>query len=171
MQRNTAVPSWVRLTADERVVWTGRRSLWAFGMYLSLGVLVTFFGLIVLIVGNGVVGLLSLVLIAIGVALFLMTSINYVSVHYVLTSEEIYKKTGILSRNVINLRLDRIQNTKYKQSFSERMLSYGTISIDTAGTGGTELVLNDVPYPEVVNGHLTEQLDELSTQPGANPPM
>lgn len=170
MATNISVPSWVRLTEGEQIVWSGRRCLWAFTLQLVIGSLVVVSGLIGLIFTGTYLQLLSLGLIVVGSLLYLSTAINYLSVRYVLTNEEIYKKTGLLSRHVINLRLDRIQNTSYDQSFPERVLSYGTIRIHTAGTGGTELVLLDVKYPETVNGHLTEQLDELSPQPGANPP-
>lgn len=170
MAMNTEVPSWVRLTEGEQIVWSGRRSLWAFMLQLVIGSLVVVSGFFGLMFTGTYLQLLSLGLIVVGLLLYLSTTVNYLSVYYVLTNEEVYKKTGLLSRHVTNLRLDRIQNTSYGQSFLERLLSYGTIRIHTAGTGGTEIILHDVTNPEAVNGHLTEQLDELSVQPGAFPP-
>ena len=130
------------------------------------------------IIGVGVVGfllfkdilrLLSIIPVAIGISFITRAYLSHWSVYYILTTEEVYKKTGLLSRSVINIRLDRIQNTSFTQSFIERIMKYGTIEIDTAGTGGTELVLYAVPKPEEVNGQLTEQLDAIKPQPEDQP--
>lgn len=52
---------------------------------------------------------------------------------YVITDEEIYVKRGLISRDVTQVRLDRVQNTAYKQSVLERVLSFADVQVFTAG--------------------------------------
>ena len=83
---------------------------------------------------------------------------------YLITSEEVYKKHGLISRTVTNVRLDQIQNTTFEQSVLGRLLSFGSVYIDTAGSGSTEVVLERVPRPQTVVSILTQQLDSVRTQ-------
>jgi uncharacterized membrane protein YdbT with pleckstrin-like domain len=161
MSEETGVPSWVTLTSDERVIWKGHPSIWLIGWLIILSLGITGLGIVGFVLLDDILQLLSLIPIAIGVLFFIRAYLSHWSVYYILTTDEVYKKTGLLSRSVINIRLDRIQNTSFTQSFIERLMKYGTIEIDTAGTGGTELVLYAVPKPEEVNGRLTEQLDAI----------
>jgi uncharacterized membrane protein YdbT with pleckstrin-like domain len=169
MPESTGVPSWVTLTSDERVVWSGHPSIRQVGWLIVVSAIAIGIGCVGLVLLEDILRLLALIPLALGLLLFARTYIYHRSIQYVLTTEEVYKKTGLLSRDVMNIRLDRIQNTAFTQSFFERILSYGTIEIDTAGTGGTELILHAVPRPEHVNGLLTEQLDAISPKPQDQP--
>jgi uncharacterized membrane protein YdbT with pleckstrin-like domain len=164
MPEKTGVPSWVTLTPDERVIWKAHPSIWVVGWIIVLSLGIIAFGIIGFVLFDNILRLLSIIPIVIGVLLMGRAYLSHWSVYYILTTEEIYKKTGLLSRNVMNIRHDRVQNTSFTQSFLERLMTYGTIEIDTAGTGGTELVLYAVPNPESVNGLLTEQLDEFASR-------
>jgi uncharacterized membrane protein YdbT with pleckstrin-like domain len=169
MSKSTSAPSWVTLTPDERVIWKGHPSLWLVGwlVIISLGIIVIGIGAFVLF--DTILRLLSIIPVVIGLLIMFRAYLSHKSVYYVLTTQEIYKKSGILSRSVMNIRLDRIQNTSFTQSFLERFMKYGTIEIDTAGTGGTELILYAVSDPRHVNGLITEQLDEFKVQAPDNP--
>lgn len=88
-----------------------------------------------------------------------MTVARWRAVRYLVTTEELYRKRGLVSRDVKNLRLGQVQNTGFTQSAVQRLLGYGTVTVSTAGSGGTELAFANVPDPERVNGVVTEQLD------------
>lgn len=161
MAANNA-PDWVELTEGEDVVWTGHPS-W----YVKTGSVVV--ALLLGAAGIAILTLLSFPLAWAGVALLLVGAlivlVGYArlrSVQYVITDEEVYLKTGVLSRKVTNVRFDRIQNTGFEQTLLQRLLSYGTVRVDSAGGGGTEIVLRSVPNPEHVNGLLTERLDSTT---------
>lgn len=160
-----SVPSWVTLTEDEQIVWSGHPTLWSSGRWLLLSVLLIIIGIVGAILLRDLLRIVSLVLIVLGLLLIVLMIANHRRIHYVITSEEVYKKTGLLSQNVTNLRIDTIQNTSFSQSFLQRLLRYGTVHIETAGSGSTELVIHAVSHPRQVNGHLTEQLDN-TTQRG-----
>ncbi|RRJ31001.1 PH domain-containing protein [Halocatena pleomorpha] len=169
MQGNSDTPSWVTLTEGEQLVWNGHPSLRSVGGTFVVGLILIAVGIGIGALFEDVIRLLSLVPIGLGLFIAGVTYVNYRSVQYVLTAEEVYKKSGIISRNVVNIRLDRIQNTSYTQSLPERFLGYGHIQIDTAGTGGSDLILEDVPNPEHVNGLITEYLDKVRPQPDEQP--
>lgn len=164
MPKNTSAPSWVTLTPDERVIWKGHPSFWLVGWLIIISVGIIAIGIGAFVLFENILRLLSIIPIAIGILIMFRAYLSHKSVYYVLTTEEVYKKSGLLSRSVMNIRLDRIQNTAFTQSFLERLMKYGTIEIDTAGTGGTELVLYAVSDPRYVNGLITEQLDEFKPQ-------
>jgi uncharacterized membrane protein YdbT with pleckstrin-like domain len=169
MPEETGAPSWVTLTSDERIIWKGHPSIWLVSWMITISVGIIGLGVIAFLLFENILRLLAIIPIAIGIVFIVRAYLSHWSVYYILTTEEVYKKTGLLSRSVINIRLDRIQNTSFTQSFIERLMKYGTIEIDTAGTGGTELVLYAVPKPEEVNGQLTEQLDAIKPQPEDQP--
>ena len=84
------------------------------------------------------------------------------STRYVFTTKTVYEKRGLLSRTVTQVRLDRVQNTAFDQSLIERALSYGDLAVYTAGTGGVNLSLRDVPDPQHVNALVTTRLSEIA---------
>jgi len=67
---------------------------------------------------------------------------------YVLTDENVYKKTGVLSENVTRVGVDRVQNTTLRKDFFGNMFDYGTVLLSTAGSGGAELAITDLNGPE-----------------------
>ena len=86
-------------------------------------------------------------------------ALNWWSRYYVLTTEELYRKRGLVSRTVTNLRLERVQDTTFSQSALGRALSYGDVHVETASGGGPEITFGGVADPEAVVGEITRQLD------------
>lgn len=160
-----SVPEWVTLGENEQVVWSGTPSL-----LLATGSLVG--GFLVIVVGIALYGFLlppdfefewvAWLLIPLGMALMAYAYLRHQSTRYVITTNEVYRKTGLFSREVTTLRLDRIQNTSFEQSLLERVLSYGDVNVDTAGSGGTEITFRAVSNPQEVSKLLTEQLDRTT---------
>jgi len=153
------VPDWVTVTEGESVVWRGHPSYHLLtGTVVVVAVLVAA-GAFVAVAVPPPFNLAGPALIALAVVWLLVAIVKHRATAYVITSQEVYKKTGIVSRTVTTLRLDRVQNTSFDQSLLQRLLSYGDIRVDTAGADATELVLRGVPHPQDVAGLLSEQLD------------
>ena len=91
-----------------------------------------------------------------------VTYLRWRFTHYVITTQELYYRSGIISESVIQIRLANIQNTGYSRSVLERILGYGDISIQTSGTDTTELLIENVPNPREVNGILTNQRGRIA---------
>lgn len=151
-------PDWLSLAAGEEVVWIGHPTLARVAGRLVVGV-VLFVGGMVLAATvppefGWVGGVVTLAGVGVGVAAYYLNR----STQYVVTTDGIYRKSGLLSREVTAVPLDRVQNTAYSQSPLQRLLSYGDVRVDTAGTAGTELVLEAVADPGEVTAVVSEQL-------------
>lgn len=161
------VPDWVTLTEGEEVLWEGHPSLRLITPAVIVGLVLAFGGIaLTLFLTDPLFRWVPLLAVPIGLAIIAWSYISLVSTHYVLTDEEVYRKTGLVNRSVAQIRLDRVQNTTCSQSIVERLFSYGDITIYTAGSDTMDITLDDVPRPNEVNRRLTEALDAASA-PGA----
>ncbi len=75
------------------------------------------------------------------------SALDYWFTQYVLTTERIIVRTGILSRSGTEIPLESIVNVLFSQTFVERLLRYGDVTLESAGVQGRS-VLEDVPGPE-----------------------
>lgn len=69
---------------------------------------------------------------------------------YVVTTHKIYSKKGVFGRNISQVSHHQVANSKYFQSWHERLLSYGDIGIFTSGTDSSELDMVNIPDPQHV---------------------
>ena len=68
------------------------------------------------------------------------------SARYVLTDRRLIVSRGILSRGISQTELHRVQDVHVRQDVVGRILNYGQVYVETAGTGGT-MRLAYVPDP------------------------
>ncbi len=160
---NTFTADWLHLADGERVIWESRPHPVAMGWQLPLG-----FGLILVGVlfflwsatnGNELVTATGAVFSVVGLAVLLVAYVFWTNTRYVLTTGELYRKYGVISRDVTQFRLDRIQNTSLQQSVIGRTLGYGEMTVYTAGSAEPELTFEYTPRPERTVGLLNEQLE------------
>ena len=170
------VPDWVTLTDDETVVWRGGPSTARVVQELLGETLLVAVGIAAVAVGSGAVaavdpptlsavplGLvgIGLAVVLLGVVLGVVTYLRFRAIVYLITTSELYRKRGLFSRSVRNLRLGRVQDSGFRQSAVQRLLGYGTVHVSTAGGGGVELRFRHVPDPGAVNSRITRQLDRV----------
>lgn len=170
------VPDWVTLTEGEQVVWQGGPAnvrvaeeligevvLVLVGLGLALVQPAALFGFgipAIPIIPLGLAGI-GLGLAAIGALSGIVTYLRFRAREYLITTTELYRKQGLISRSVTNLRLERVQDTGFTQSVFQRLFDYGHVNVSTAGGGGVELRFENVPDPSAVNGIITEQLNRV----------
>jgi uncharacterized membrane protein YdbT with pleckstrin-like domain len=141
--------------AGERVIFEGHpswRAILAF--YLKgLGIAILA-GLIVALATNlggdtdkGLVFLVVLVVLGLTV---LIGFVKRVSTTYTITDRRLNIKRGIVSREVQETRLERVQNVNYDQGVIQRVLQVGDVNFDTAGSGDYDFSFNGVADPEEV---------------------
>ncbi len=83
-------------------------------------------------------------------------------VRYVITSQRLYIREGLLSKYEQQTRLDRIQDVSTRQSFFERMLGIGTVDFDTAsGESDEDFAFRGVEDP----GEVVRAVDEAQRTP------
>lgn len=104
-----------------------------------------------------VVGLL-LAVVLVGVVILVGAYLSHRNTNYVVTTDALYKKTGVLSRNVQRIEFDKVQDTSYRQSFLGAKFGYGTVDVSTAGGGGVEMSLANVAEPQSVQSRINERL-------------
>ena len=104
----------------------------------AIGALVS--GTVIAILAGGVV--LAIVL--------LVGLLKRIATRYVITTERLHIRRGILSKATQETRIQRVQNVNTDQSIVERLLQVGTVDFDTAGSDDSEFRFVGVGNPEEV---------------------
>lgn len=69
---------------------------------------------------------------------------------YTITNERLRIRRGILSKNVQQTNIDRVQNVNTSQSPVERILQVGRVDFDTAGTDDSSFTFEGIADPESI---------------------
>jgi uncharacterized membrane protein YdbT with pleckstrin-like domain len=69
---------------------------------------------------------------------------------YTITNERLTIDQGLMSRNVQETRLERIQNVNSRQSLLERLLRVGTVDFDTAAGAEYDFAFRGVANPHEI---------------------
>jgi uncharacterized membrane protein YdbT with pleckstrin-like domain len=142
-------PVSLNLSPGERVIFEGHPSWRAIiGFYLKGLLVAIVLGVIAkLIDGNGTAFLVILVVIAVTV---LVGFVKRVATTYTITDRRLNIKRGIVSREIQETRLERVQNVNYRQSVYQRLMQIGDVDFDTAATDDYNFVFAGVAGPEDV---------------------
>jgi uncharacterized membrane protein YdbT with pleckstrin-like domain len=176
----------INLHPGEQVLFEGHpswRSILAFYLKGILGA--ALLGVVVALVtrviddevNEGLVFLVVLVVIALTV---LVGFIKRVATTYTITDRRLNIKRGLISREIQETRLERVQNVNYRQSAFQRLLQVGDVDFDTAAGDDYNFVFSGVADPsEVVHrvdtatgAGSTHGLGDpgAATAPGETPP-
>lgn len=79
------------------------------------------------------------------------------NVEFVVTTRRCYRKQGVLSRDVLAVGFESVQNSSYEQGLFGTLFGHGTVSVDTAGGLGTELSFWNVEDPRSVQSLVLDQ--------------
>ena len=77
---------------------------------------------------------------------------------FVLTSDRIVTRRGVLSKQGVEIPLERVNTVFFKQSVFERMLGSGDLAIESAGERGTESFSN-IRKPSIVQKEIYVQME------------
>jgi uncharacterized membrane protein YdbT with pleckstrin-like domain len=145
----------LNLDAGERVIFEGHPSWRAIlGFYLR-GILISAaLGAVVAIateIGGDVNKSMVFVVVLVAIGITLLTGfIKRVTTTYTITDRRLNIKRGIISREVQQTRLERVQNVNYNQTLFQRIVQVGDVDFDTAGSGDYDFSFDGVADPEVV---------------------
>jgi uncharacterized membrane protein YdbT with pleckstrin-like domain len=90
---------------------------------------------------------LTLGVVALALLWLIVVWIRWQSIIYSLTDQRITIQTGVISRQERIIPIDRVQDCTTKQSIVGRILDYGRVEVDAAGSQGAEVVLDHLPKP------------------------
>ena len=137
------------------------RSIIAFYIKGLFVVLIAAFvvGIVTKITGDGTdAGPVALVAV-VGVAVVVLAGlIKRITVHYTITTRRLHIKRGIISREIQETRLERVQNVNYDQSVLQRLLQVGDVDFDTAAGDDYNFIFAGVANPDEV----VEQVDRAT---------
>lgn len=183
MLRNSAhleEAEWLHVTDASQIRWKGRPSrvtiagpLIITGALALFGAVLTYW-LFSIVEGADVpqwVGWLPLSLTLLAVISGVKIYLSWLRHFYVITDEGIYVREGLISREITQVPLDRVQNASFDQSLLERLFRFGDVHIFTAGSSTEDLTFENVPQPQHVAETLTnthsEQRDQQPDSLGA----
>ena len=137
------------LHPGEAVVFEGHPSWRALLSFYIGGVVGTVAVAVVvgLITGVGIAVLVGAVLLG-GVLLF--GFVKRMSTTYLVSTQRLYIRRGVLSKRVQQTRIDRVQNVNTDQSLRDRLLRVGTVDFDTAGSDDSEFKFVGIARPAQV---------------------
>lgn len=152
----------LNLSPGERVIFEGHPSWRAIlGFYLKGVAVAIVLGVIAkLIEGDGTAFLVILVVIALTV---LAGFVKRVATTYTITDRRLNIKRGIVSREIQETRLERVQNVNYRQSVYQRLMQIGDVDFDTAATDDYNFVFAGVADP----GDVVHAVDQATGRSAA----
>jgi len=163
---------WLDTSKDERILVHAHPSKWIMikqvilSLFVATNLVALFF--VDFTEGVEVMGYNLRILIAVFIPLLFLpvftAQIRRLSTHYVITEKNLWAKKRVFARSVDPTVLSRIQDCNYEQSYLDRLLNKGDVSIETAGTGGTDVVLRDIPHPRRVAHLIREKIEEHDSQ-------
>ncbi|MGQ3330146.1 PH domain-containing protein [Halorubrum sp. FL23] len=141
---------WLTLDEDEEIVWSGKPHESSLIPALVVG--------------------LPLSLILIGLFIIAGAYLQRENTQFVVTTDGLYKKRGVLSRDVQRIDFGKVQNTSYSQGFFGSRFGYGNVDISTAGGSGIEMQFRSVPEPreiqELINKRVKGSRGDPTTESG-----
>ena len=137
------------LHPGEQIVFEGHpSSRAALGFYLPVLLVIAIAAVVVAVAVDVLIGILVLV-----VATALLVAVGHVkrtATDYVVSTQRLYIRKGIVSKHVQQTRIDRVQNVNTSQSLLERILRVGTVDFDTAGSDDSEFRFVGISDPSAI---------------------
>jgi len=78
--------------------------------------------------------------------------------HFVVTSDRIIWRTGVVAKKGVEIPLERVNNINFAQSIFERMIGAGDLEIESAGREGTSF-FDNVRHPDEVQQEMYRQIE------------
>ena len=146
-------PSGLDLTGDEKVVWSGRRSLRTFlvpiffSLMVMLSGIVLYSGILPVDLSSEISLYILLGLLGLGLIILLGIYIKRLTSIYAITDKKVYSRFGFISRDINSALLENITDNELSQSITGRIFNYGTVKFNTAGSSNVEIIFKGVTHP------------------------
>jgi uncharacterized membrane protein YdbT with pleckstrin-like domain len=147
----------INLHAGEHVLFEGHPSWRAIlGFYLKGVLVAVVLGFIANLIDGGAS---AFIVILVVLALTLVIGfVKRVATTYTITDRRLNIKRGIVSKEVQETRLERVQNVNYRQSVYQRLMQIGDVDFDTAASDDYNFVFAGVANP----GEVVEAVDKAT---------
>jgi uncharacterized membrane protein YdbT with pleckstrin-like domain len=146
------------LAPHERLVLNLHPHVWVLikpGAVLALAVAL---GVWAVAVGNAALNILAALVIVAAAGWFLSRFVTWYSTYFVLTSDRVIYRSGVVRRRSREIPLERINTVTTTQTLFERLLQIGDVEIESASTDGAQRFL-DIRRPEDVQKEIYVQME------------
>jgi uncharacterized membrane protein YdbT with pleckstrin-like domain len=148
----------LNLSPGEQVIFEGHPSWRAIlGFYLKGVLIAAVAGVIIRLITDDS-GLVFLVVLAIIALTVLVGFIKRVATVYTITNRRLNIKRGIVSREIQETRLERVQNVNYRQTVFQRVMQIGDVDFDTAAGDDYNFIFAGVAEP----GDVVHKVDQAT---------
>lgn len=89
--------------------------------------------------------------------------------HFVITSDRVIARKGIVAKSGIEIPLERVNNVSFNQSIFERMINAGDLLIESGGEDGQQR-FTDILKPDQVQNLIHVQMEENHRRSFSFPP-
>ncbi|HWS45888.1 MAG TPA: PH domain-containing protein [Acidimicrobiia bacterium] len=160
------------LNEGEEIALDLRPHWWFFWKHIATGILV--FVLLVLITaklrGHGSVTQVSYwfwgVIALVWAGWLAIKYLNWNATHFVVTSQRVIYRTGVLAKHGVEIPLERVNNINFHQGMFERLIGAGDLDIESAGRDG-QSHFDDIWYPDAVQQEVYKQMEAYARKRAA----
>ncbi len=117
--------------------------------------------------GRVQIGWIVVVVVVVFIVLILVAQVRRMQTTYSITNRRLTIESGLLSRELHQTRLERVQNVNATQSLAERIVRIGTVDFDTAGESEFDFSFHGVRDPRGIVRTVDRALHTLGG--GADP--
>jgi uncharacterized membrane protein YdbT with pleckstrin-like domain len=137
---------WLTLDEDEEIVWSGNPDSKSIVPALIIGI--------------------PLSLVLVGIPIVVSAYLWRENTDYVVTTDGLYKKSGVLSRDVQKIDFEKVQNISFTQSAVGNYFGFGSVDISTAGGSGVEMQFQSVSNPKEVQELINRYIKQSRASTG-----
>ena len=91
---------------------------------------------------------------------------NWQFTYFVVTTERVIYRTGVLAKRGVEIPLDRINNINFNQGIVDRVVGAGSLDVQSAGQDG-ETRFTDVRHPDAVQQEIYKQMEAFARRRAA----
>ena len=149
------------LNQNEQVALDLRPHWWYFSKHILTGIPLFVFFLLVLPTDGNVRTVFKWVWIALAVLWGIWLVVKYFDwrfTYFVVTSERVIYRTGVIARHGVEIPLSRINNINFNQGVFNRVIGAGDLEIESAGREGTS-TFDNVRHPDGVQQEIYRQME------------
>ncbi len=111
------------------------------------------------------VGWVTGVVLIVFILVLLVGTIRRIQTTYTITNRRLTIDTGLMSRELHETRLERVQNVNSRQSLLQRLLGVGSVDFDTAGSAQYDFTFHGVADPRAIVQTVNRALHEVQHMP------
>jgi len=161
----------------ENVVWRGKPVAWAFADGFAGGAILIAVSLLLPATGFAIASYIAAVGVACGILMILFAVVRACANTYIVAEDSVRREYRLVAVRVEEAKYDMITNIVVEQGILGRLLGFGDVKCDTAGTAFLGVLFRGVRKPlqvkEIIEGAMEKKRQaspRLQIPPAAKPP-